>query len=90
MTSRNVDTSKCPSKNPDATDAAMLGCELEQDHYGIHMVSTTDGGAVTWFRNYDHVDVTKDTFRIPISERNAQPERRATMDELLDAQGATR
>jgi len=29
--------------------------------------------------------VSKDTYRIPITEKNAQPDRHASMDEMLDA-----
>jgi hypothetical protein len=38
-----------------------------------------------WFRNWNHPNVSEDTYRIPISEKNTEPDRNASMDEMLDA-----
>lgn len=76
---------KCTSRNPRATGEDIGGCELEANHYGVHSVTTNDSGAIVWFRNWIHLNVSEDTYRIPISKKNTEPDRNASMDEMLDA-----
>ena len=76
---------KCTSRNPHATGEDIGGCELEANHYGVHSVTTNDSGAIVWFRNWIHPNVSEDTYRIPISEKNTEPDRNASMNEMLDA-----
>tara|TARA_Y100000034_G_scaffold119742_1_gene161840 strand:+ start:351 stop:716 length:366 start_codon:yes stop_codon:yes gene_type:complete len=54
-------------------------CELDEDHFGIHM-ATTGTGATTWMRNWYDNDHKQDTYRLPITPAEKQPERWASFD----------
>ncbi len=61
-------------------------CSLEVDHYGVHIVSSVNGEATIWYRNWEDEDMDQDTYRLPIAEDNWFPERRASIDDLIDYQ----
>ena len=75
---------RCRSQNPDSKGDDLLGCELDDDHYGVHMVFQENGDAFVWHRNWIYPNIEEDTFRMPISEDNSTPERHASMNQMLD------
>jgi len=75
---------RCKSQNPDSKGDDLLGCELDENHYGVHMVFQENGDASVWYRNWIDLNIDKDTFRMPITEDDQTPERHASMDEMLD------
>lgn len=75
---------RCRSQNPDAKGEDLLGCELDENHYGVHMVFQESGDALVWYRNWIHSNMEEDTFRLPVTEDDPTPNRHASMDQMLD------